>query len=378
MADMKYNSYVYPYTPLKDLKDKTVRWELSDPRTVSVADLNGILASQPKIEPAIAGTTKAEQVLSIFLDPEILFGPAEFITDLRQDWLAALERFISKDEPIRFTLLGFPFKVPVKLKTDRVLPDMGELLILHRLDAIAKAIGRVYPRGAVIHIFTEGAFGPFVGVAKETADAYAQALQKMTADFGFGERLKIRDLSEMETAVPDFSRLFAEKITNLRERQASGDKAFKDKFDGAYGSIYRIVATDMYPDEDVMDAYNEALAGPLLPPNGATIRRDIESRVAEAVLKYHAYLEVRDDIGFLQQAVPDALALTVSPKPKRLGIIPVNRDCERLPYHGVAVLDERRNGFTIEYLIDIRREPRKFTPVRLEGDLDAAPFYYAV
>ena len=373
---MKSSPYVYPYTPFSDLANRAKTSTFANPEKVTLDELRAIAKELPQPAVVSTGDTVAERILSIFLDDRIRFGDLALIEDCRDFWLKKLDRFISTNNPLVFTLLGFPFKVPVPFKTDRRLPDMGEVLILARLAHIAALIKKEYTPGARIVIFTEGAFGHSVGISDDEANAYAARLNYFVGALGYEDVMEIRALSEMEAA-PDFSDRFAKKISELKELFSSGDVDFKKAYDGAYVSISRIVSTREVPQELLFEVYNESSEDAALSPEARSVREDIRAKAQEAVIQYHAYLKVRDDLGFLENAVPDALALSVSPKPFRLGIQPIAEQCVRLPYHAVPVLNQD-NLFTLEYLVDIWRDGRTYMPMMLEGDPDSAPFFYKV
>jgi hypothetical protein len=64
---------------------------------------------------------------------------------------------VSRSEPIKMLLPGFPFKSPNnRTKVLGVLPDLGEELALKRLEGLARAVEEVYEHGAEIHITSDG------------------------------------------------------------------------------------------------------------------------------------------------------------------------------------------------------------------------------
>jgi hypothetical protein len=94
------------------------------------------------------------------------------------------------------------------------------------------------------------------------------------------------------------------------------------------------------------------------------------------VLRYRAFLEARDRIGLLERYAPHALAMTVSPRPGRLGIRPLPAPADVLPYHGVPVWDPDRRILEIEYLWDLTRGGGRYERIHLAGDPEDLPFLY--
>ena len=125
-----------------------------------------------------------------------------------------------------------------------------------------------------------------------------------------------------------------------------------------------------------MDIFNEKIPTESLPEEQQIIRCRLNETATEAVFKYLAFLDVRDETGYLEKIVPDYLKLTVSPKPLNLGIHPINAHTDILPHHAIPVYNVCFDHFTMNYWIDIRRSSSSFRPVYLVGDGENAPFYY--
>ncbi len=374
---IKSNPYVYPYVPFFDLSKKDFRATFSR-KTLPTKDVAKILKALPTLNPKLKGQTTAEKVFSLFLDNEVLFGPKEYVNDAKKEWIKQFNYFITKKRPIQMTILGFPFKMPIPLKTDRTLPDMGELLSLKRLYDITLSIKTVYPPGAIITIVTEGVFGKFNHISKIEYDNYALFLNKMIKEFGFESYLKIVALEDMEKLSKNFKKQFAEKVNTLESQYKNNNSELLKKYNGAKESIYRIVNTKRLkiPIKTLMNVYNEDILEKNLSRKEQVIRKTIEKELHSMLISYLAYLMVRDDLNFIERMVPHAITLSVSPKPNRLGIIPVASHCIRLPYHGVPIYHPGENKFTIEYLIDIVRSASSFRKIYWENDKERKPFFY--
>ncbi len=371
------NRYVYPYVPFENLADKDVRSNFNEAREESFETMRSLVSKEILPDIPLTGDAPSERILSLFENEHVRFGPVSFIEDERDSWLGKMNQFVREDQPLQFVLLGFPFKMAVPLKTDRVLPDLGEMLSLRRLENIAAEIKKTYPPGGVITVFGEGAFAKTAGVPGADANAYFHYLEDLNRRMGLEGTVNLKELSGMESMVPDFEERYARKVEELKALYGAGDPGFMEKYQGTYPSVSRLVSTKDVPEGMLMDVYNDGLPDSALNNDARAVREDIKARAQEATFLYHAYLGLRDDLNFIDTEVPHALHLTVSPKPGRLGVIPVNEHSVRLPYHGVPVHDRAADSFSIEYLIDIKRRPRNYTPVHLEGDKDNKPFYYA-
>ncbi|MBI2021851.1 L-tyrosine/L-tryptophan isonitrile synthase family protein [Candidatus Daviesbacteria bacterium] len=370
---MKANPYVYPFVPFKDLSDKSFRWKLGDPQTYSVDQLKDFLnhkISFPKAK--IKGKTLVEKIFNIFLNKNILYGNPDDILVDKDLWLQRIRYFTSKNKPLQLTIHGFPFKIPCPLKSDRKLPDLGEVLSLYKLNSLLESIKSAYKPGAQVTIIGEGGFGKFVGISNKEWQNYRNFLKKLLKNLSLSN-IKIVDIANLEKD-KSFNKTFNKIKTKLEKLYKERNEAMVKKINGTIDSVFRIVSTRDLPIETVMDIYDEKNNDPKI----VGLRREILDFALRSVFEYHAYLMTRDELDFVNKTAPHSLPLSVSPKRGRLGVYPIAAEVDRLPYHGVPVFNSKTKEISIEYLIDIKREAKKFTPVHLQGDKDPKPFFYII
>ncbi len=371
---IKANPYVYPYLPFKDLSNKKIVDNFASSENADIDATRKMLLNQ-KISVNFKEKEIAKKILEIFLHNRVCFGSKDLIKKKYTQWLQQLEFFITQNKKIEFSILGFPFKVPVPLKTNRLLPDLGEFLSLYRLDNLMDLINMVYTPGARATIFTEGVFGGFVGIKKIEGDNYRNYLIKLSAELKL-KNIVIEDLGLLEKYVPNFTEEFEKEKNNMQTLYLNKDSKFMDKYQGTFPSVLRIVNTRKYDLNILMDVYNDNMPDDMLDPEAKEIRDEIKHITHMAIFNYHAYLQVRSKFNALNKYRDGIITMSVSPKENRLGVYPIDSHIERLPYHGVPVWHEKRSEFTIEYLIDIRRSSEKFIKMFLKNDSDDRPFYY--
>jgi hypothetical protein len=107
------------------------------------------------------------------------------------------------------------------------------------------------------------------------------------------------------------------------------------------------------------------------------IRKNITNLSQIATTKYLSFLETRDRVGLLEKMAPKSIQLSLTPKERRVGFIPVSRGSKILPFHGVPVLYKKRRTIEIMYLTDLLRRYKKITAVYLRGD-EKKPFFYKI
>jgi hypothetical protein len=374
---VKPNPYVYSSKDFDNLFDKEIKWQIIGKEIITKDKVAEILKNLKQPNVKILGKSIEEKILSIFLDENIRFGDKNLILDKKDYWIDKITYFTTKKLPVRLAILGFPFKMPVKLKTVRTLPDMGELLSLARLLFIANLIKKIYKPGAEVIIFTEEGFYKFIGVDKKNASAYIYELKKWLKFLRWNSIIKLKSLSLMEK-LPDFEKIFNKKLRENKKLLKENDPEFLRKFNEAFIPIFRIVNSLSFDEKILMDVYNDQIKDEDLPKKALKIRNLLKRKATLALLNYFAYLQTRDELNFIEKTAPHALLLTVSPKYYRLPIYPVSKEIEVLPYHGVPIYFQKNNKWQIDYLINLKRKNWKLVEVYLYKDKDKTPFFYKV
>ncbi len=362
------SAYVFPFRPFRNLDRSIPVARIRDGGTCGLAAFEpqlGMLAPELGMPPS--GESWQERLIGLCCDPQTVFGRPEWIRDLAAHWIGMAEPFVAAKRPIEFTILGFPFKAPVPLKTRRKLPDFGELVMLRRLHEFALGVGRFHAPGARIHIFAEGAFARVNGMPQSDSDAYFDALVALSEAAGFGETLVLHETSRIADETPGFLGVWEEMAEEIRARAKAGDEKTVTALREARPVTFHLCANPGVSEEQLRLAY-------LGDPAAAELRADLERRSDEGVIRYRAFLEARDKVRLLEDFAPGALGLTVSPRPGRIGVRPLPEPANVLPYHGVPVWNEAEKQLRIEYRWDLITTDREWTGLYLEGDSDREPF----
>lgn len=370
---MRSNPHIYPSESFPKIKitsdnkfflEKIIEWEdiLKEVKDIIQYDI------------VLTGKTKEEKIFSLFLDTEILFGPRKFLISHKNFFLEKIKEFIKQDKPIQLTILSFPFKVEVPLKTNRVFPDMGEILQLYRLFYITQKISSVYKHGATVTIFTEEIFAPMANANAQNAKNYATYLKSIINKLGYGKNLKTISLSEVEKN-SDFSLTYKKNKQEILESINSKKSSSYEIFCKTYPIVFRIVSVKDISKVDLLDIYHSKKIA-TLNEKQKLIHTSMLNDAKKATVDYLAYIKTLEDLKFLQEKMGSYLPLTVSPKPGKIGIIPISKKARILSHHGIPVKNEKTGEWDIRYLCEIEYNKKKYTKVYLRGDKDIAPFYY--
>lgn len=367
---MKSNPAVFPSKPYPKLKVTNEVNKEFNKKTIdfSLVQKEFNLLTNKLIN--VNGKNTEERILSIFLSPEVLFGPKKNITDFKEDFLKKILFFTKSKKPIQLTVLGFPFKMEVPLKTNRTLPDMGEVLSLSRLYTITKSISKIYKPGAIVTIFAENSFAEFVQHNQKTANAYVSGLKILIKKLGIDNSIKVEDIGRMKI-LKDFNQVYSNNLKDVNNQIKDRSGKFYERYLLSKDVIFRLISVKGYDKEVLYNLY----ASNNQDAEIAELKKEIENHVEKGAVKYLAYLKSKDDLNYLNRKVGENLSMTVSPKPGKLGILPVGKNIDILPYHGVPLKRKNKN-WEIKYLCELEFNNKIYTKVYLKGDKDKEPFFY--
>jgi pyoverdine/dityrosine biosynthesis protein Dit1 len=366
MSAIKPNPYVFPTKDFYDLHDRDVRWRSGDDGDRDLAYFIDLLSPFVEIAPPRAsGGDAFETALSLLDSEEVRFGDSPFLQ--REHWVKLLKDGKQRGR-IQFTIFGFPFKMPVPLKTDRFAPDAGELASLLRLNSLMFALEQILETPCELTIFAEEGFAKLVGVPEDEAFKYFEMVRIFAADPQLSRRIRVVAISEMESN-PKYPELFEKNRQQNLKAYAAEAPDYMKGFDGAQPSFYRVLNTRGVDESTLAEVYSDDQDSQIS-KKALKVRTGIREAIGPAIAAYFGYLKTRDDLDYIAEVVPHAVQLSVSPKPYRLGVQPVHKDIEILPYHGVPVWS--RSTFTIKYLYDLKREDKYFKKLGLSSDIDGA------
>ncbi|KAF5383926.1 hypothetical protein D9757_007406 [Collybiopsis confluens] len=94
-----------------------------------------------------------------------------------------LSAYVRNQEKIELVFPGFPFKSPSAQKVLGRLPDLGEELLLHRLESLASAIDDDYAPGSIVRIVSDGiVYGEILGQDDASVYRYNAELRNICAE----------------------------------------------------------------------------------------------------------------------------------------------------------------------------------------------------
>jgi hypothetical protein len=345
-------------------------------RAVQLTDqeILSLVATEPLPVLKAKGRTKAERILSLLLDDRMRLGPRGLFESDRDTWIARVEEKVSVGQPLQFVMMGCPYKVPSLVKTSRVRADLGEFLMFRRLTHLVAAIRSEYGPGADVIILVEGILGRCTDQDSQRVRDYQQSLPGLLQMLGQdAEHLHLFNLEAISESILDFDRTWATRAAQIGRQLAAGDPQTKLASISVIESMRTAVPVLGEPDEVVLRAYTEGASSDSSDVRRLAARIDAAATIAFA--RYMAFLQLRDESGFVEKIAPGALKLTVAPKRGNIGSIPINSRTHILPYHGVPV--RLPSGpWSIRYLVDVQHSRHHYSPVHRIGDPDPAPIGY--
>lgn len=284
-----------------------------------------------------------QKILALFSSREVRFGSLSHITKARQSLIDQLNRYIKKGKPIEITLLAVPFKTGNPLKVRHTHPDLGECAFLLRLGEICRLVEGTYAPGVRFIVLAEGkCLSGIMGVTRSEAIKYREEHKKLVRELGLKKCIVIKDLFD-DVVV---------KIAGFEEKMQLNKVLIGRKFEGCDVQIVEQVRKTLPTIQSSLNRRNLATKeaaklyiNPDLP---------LQQEALDRTFAYLAFHKTRYDTLALEKSFPDALRATLTPRPGRLGIVPVNKETALFPHHGVGVIRKDKT-ITVMYEYDIRR-----------------------
>jgi len=286
--------------------------------------MSGIADKNPAIE-----TVLAHQILEII--GELRNAPPAGDGDVARAaegicyHAGRIEALVRAAKPIQLVLPAFPAKSANPEKTTGILPDLGEVIALRRLEALCVKIEEIYAPGAQLVICSDGrVFSDLVQVSDEAVSAYGDAIRAIIADEGL-THLTTYDLDDLFPGLKDHDvtrRLlvekYAEAVEVVRERAASDSDARR-----MYNGIHRFLFEDLVV---------------LNPGMSRTKVRDWAGALAYLVIqRSNAWSNL------VLEQFPEAVRLSIHPQPmhsRKIGVQMVSSaNIWRTPWHASVLFD---------------------------------------
>lgn len=277
--------------------------------------------------------------------------------------LRRIAGFVRENEPVVFTLPGFPCKSPNPAKVLGHLPDQGERLSLRFLDALCADIERIHPPGAHIVICSDGhVFGDLIRVPDEHIDSYADELRALIRESGH-THLSVLDLRDILGDVPPDIRR-----AHVHDRHAPTLEALRAEVrtDAPTLALYRGVTRFLVEDSAGFTGTRSAL------------QRECRRRAYGVIQRSRAWGEL------IAGRHPRAVRLSIHPQPvgaPKFGIRLLDApDAWTTPWHSAALrepdgtwtLMPRARAERLGRLVRRDGRPSHFERARAAGQLSSA------
>lgn len=260
-----------------------------------------------------------------------------------------IEAFVRRGEPVRLVLPAFPAKSSNPEKTLGVLPDLGELLALRRLNRLCADIAAAHAPGARLTICSDGrVFSDLVQVTDEAVSAYGAEIRRIIADEGL-EHLDAYDLDDV----------FPQDMSHDERRRA---------LVAAHGEPLLAVRERVLQDADCRQLFNgihRFLFEDLLALRPELSRTQL--RLLSKDLAYETMQRSNAWSRLVESRFPEALRLSIHPQPassRKIGVrLLPSSSIWRTPWHSAVLFDGK------EHTLVRRREAeeRGASLVRADG-----------
>jgi len=346
--------------------------------------LSQVLFPLRPLVPASAHGSIPDRVWAILNDPIIRKGNVIDLTEEQANLCKTkIDRFVRADKPIALAFIGFPFKANLNpLKTNRHLPDLGELYFLRQLARISLTVQQVYSPGVRWIVLTEGeAYQELLDVPTEEVAAYQRTIHEFATILGMTDYVTFQSLAQL-CARYDY---FPEVALKLEEQLYWDYRNEPGKLPREFHTMLWTMRQSMdlrsYSAEELYYlADDEQLVE--APAAIRELWKQVTTRAALVTCRYLAFNQAKNMAAtnggsIVEEAYPEACYVSITPKLGRYAFHALSQHSRFLPHHGVPVLVGKRNGYVrIAYLVDILSKPHLYRAVYVSEDKEQLPFFY--
>jgi pyoverdine/dityrosine biosynthesis protein Dit1 len=286
------------------------------------------LQDRGTVAPGFHAPGLACRIMALINELRNISGHPALSTDGDAHHLAKIEALIAAGAVVELVLPAFPAKSSNREKTTGILPDLGEVLALEKLERLCQAIEAEYSGGARMVICSDGrVFSDLVQVSEEAVSAYNREIARIIAERGL-THLTTFDLDDVHAGA-DFDAMrrtlvaeHGETVAVIRERSLSTREG-RDMFNG----IHRFLFEDLVV---------------LHPEISRTKVRNWSKEVSyEVIQRSNAWSKL------VELHFPHAVRLSIHPQAvgsKKIGIqLLASNNQWRTPWHSAVLFDGQRH-----------------------------------
>lgn len=303
----------------------------------------------------------------IMISDAVLLGAERIATQTIEKTTPLLLTLYREQKPLRFTLLGYPHKMPNPLYSISTGVDLGEIVSLMKLSAIMERIARIYPYGVGVQVLTENTiFYKMSDLSDQEQQRYFLDLCRWAKLVDPGQHLIVEDIVAYHT--PELERAWSAVTEELAAKYRAGDPGTVDMVEAVLPTNFMTLNYRAFPREILVRLFDTACTDASI----EALREERYQRALTESFTYLAYHQARYRLGFMESAFPNSLRLTVAPKVGSFGVRMLSRSAQLLPYYGYVV--KKGNEFDFSYVADI---PNSAVAVYQEGHLNYPMYYLA-
>ncbi len=271
-------------------------------------------------------------IQAFFEDKKISIGPRRNIRD-------EITRVLARNDEghICGLLLALPFKCPVPIKTYyHSLPDLGELLFLHRISKFPFPVTILDESHALSVVF---------GVKQHTADLFRNTLLRFMALLNIEHKVRLIPLHEAMGYDRESYRKAVKKEAQIIEDNI---RSYQD----VLSRILPTIALSMHTTHlslNECSAYMYRLFSDEISPIS-------HPELFQTAYRYIAFSNLQKKTAFRKRHYSNFLQMSLCPKKGRVGIRPTVHTARIWPHHGVPVVRKNKLGksvIEVMYFIDL-------------------------
>lgn len=313
----------------------------------------------------------SEKILRIITSPKYRSGWAYLINLDKYTgiFLKNIEHFISKNEPVKFMLPAFPFKIKNPLKSSRWDADLAEVASFCKFNEINLQIQKIYSPWAQFYIFHDGHlyYRHFLHTKKD-AEKYFSSLKNFIKKLGLEKIVFIKDAYEELKKFDNLTKAYKiarKEMNNLRKYHKQNEKIIQISNSARNNINLSSVSIDI-----LLKIFSNKKI--VLNKDLIVLKKEIFEKSWKCAFEYMVVQHMLEKLDFFNKLVPNWIRLTVHPKEWQIWIHLVKKTTFLLPWMWVGLLKK-------DWTVSVRYESElkdnaSYTPIYIKGE--NKPFYY--
>jgi hypothetical protein len=251
---------------------------------------------------------------------------------------------INKLNTLSFTVACLPVKSENPLKNAELLPDLAEIALMARFEALAKVISSHFSKKTVFVLLHEiDAYGILFNISKRKRQIFLDKLSEIASHFDKNYVRIINWKNELEK-IKNFKSIFNRQKNCVNRELVRGNKATESELLQIFPTVYMSINTNNIDKDKVFFVKKPIIDSQIT--NHA-------QKAKKIAINIMAFNQARKKIKEREILFPDFLKGSLTPSRGSWLFWPIGEWNNLYPHHGMGVLDKKSGRVTVQYSMNL-------------------------